>query len=180
MNIVAISGSLRSASFNTALLNTCTELAPSGVKITLADISAIPLYNGDDQAAGFPPAVTALAEQIRAADGVLIATPEYNYSIPGVLKNALDWLSRVENQPFDGKPVGIMGAAMGALGTGRAQYHLRQVFVFLNGRLMNRPEAFVGTAHQKFDDNGQLTDKPTREFLERYLVAFEAWVKEQA
>ena len=177
MNIIAISGSLRRASFNTALLKTCTEIAPVGMNISLADISAIPLYNGDEQATGFPASVTALADQIRAADAVLISTPEYNYSIPGVLKNTIDWLSRVENQPFDNKPVGIMGAAMGALGTARSQYHLRQVFVFLNGRLMNRPEAFVGGAHQKFDDNGTLTDQPTREFLARYLTAFEAWAK---
>ena len=177
MKVIAISGSLRSASFNTALLKTCAELAPAGMELTLADISGIPLYNGDDQANGFPMSVTSLAEQIRSADAVLIATPEYNYSIPGVLKNALDWLSRVENQPFDNKPVGIMGAAMGALGTARAQYHLRQVFIFLNGRMMNRPEAFVGTAHQKFDANGTLTDQSTREFLAKYLVSFEEWAK---
>ncbi|MEM6498190.1 MAG: NADPH-dependent FMN reductase [Pseudomonadota bacterium] len=177
MNIIAISGSLRRASFNTALLKTCAELAPADMNISLADISAIPLYNGDDQTAGFPASVTALADQIRSADAVLIATPEYNYSIPGVLKNTIDWLSRVENQPFDNKPVGIMGAAMGALGTARSQYHLRQVFVFLNGRLMNRPEVFVGGAHQKFDENGKLTDQQTREFLGSYLTAFEAWAK---
>ena len=115
MKITAISGSLRRASFNTALLRTCIELAPADMDISLADISAVPLYNGDDQSTGFPAAVTGLGDQIRAADAVLIATPEYNYSIPGVLKNTIDWLSRVENQPFEGKPVGIMGAAMGAL-----------------------------------------------------------------
>ena len=100
---------------------------------------------------------------------------QFEGAVDSVLKNALDWLSRVENQPFDNKPVGIMGAAMGALGTARAQYHLRQVFIFLNGRMMNRPEAFVGTAHQKFDANGTLTDQSTREFLAKYMVSFEEW-----
>lgn len=176
MNIAAISGSLRSASLNTALLRAAKEAAPAGVNVTLQDISGIPLYNGDEQAAGFPAAVTSLAEALRAADGVLIATPEYNYSVPGVLKNAIDWLSRVDDQPFAGKPVGLLGASMGVLGTARSQYHLRQVFIFLDGRVMNRPEVFVGGAHQKFDEQGQLTDDVTREYLGKYMSAFQSWV----
>ena len=146
MKIVAISGSLRRASFNTALLNAAQELAPDGMDIHIEVLSEIPLYDADLQAHDFPASVERLSDQIRDADAVLIATPEYNYSIPGVLKNAIDWVSRVENQPFNGKAVAIMGASMGNLGTSRSQYHLRQVFVYLNGLIMNRPEVFVGVS----------------------------------
>ena len=176
MNVTAISGSLRQGSFNTALVKAAQELAPSGMSITRADIGDIPIYNGDVQDQGFPVSVSSLAENIRSADGVLISTPEYNYSIPGVLKNAIDWLSRIDNQPFSGKPVALMGASMGGQGTSRAQYHLRQVFVFLDGRIMNRPEVFVGAAHTKFDDYGKLADEDTRKFVAGYLEAVLDWV----
>jgi chromate reductase len=175
-SITAISGSLRKGSYNTALIRAARQLTPAGVIIARAEIGDIPLYSADVQAQGFPDSVTKLAATIRAADGVLIATPEYNYSIPGVLKNTIDWLSRLENQPFAGKPIALMGASRGAQGTSRAQYHLRQVFVFLDGRVMNRPEAFVGTAHTQFDDSGDLTDEKTRQFLERYLVSVVSWI----
>jgi chromate reductase len=176
LNIVGISGSLRHGSLNSAALRAAQGLAPTGMRIGIASIADIPLYNDDVRAVGVPAAVTSLAAQIAAADGVLIATPEYNYSIPGVLKNTIDWLSRTQPQPFDGKPVAIMGASMGALGTGRAQYDLRKVFVFLNGMVMNRPEVMVGAAHTKFDAEGKLTDAATGEFLGKFLAAFGDWV----
>ena len=127
-----------------------------------------------------PAAVTALAEAIRSADAVLIATPEYNYSIPGVLKNAIDWISRLEDQPFDGKPVALLGASMGRLGTARAQYHLRQVFVFLNAHLLNRPEVMIATAHERIDDAGALEDEDTGRRLTGLLEALAAHARRLA
>ncbi len=175
VRILGISGSLRRGAFNTSALRAAQELAPQGMTIDLLEIGNIPLYNDDVRAQGFPPAVEALRQRIKAADGVLFATPEYNYSIPGVLKNAIDWASRPPEQPFDGKPIGIMGASGGVLGTARAQYHLRQCFIFLNGHVMNRPEVMIGQAGSKFDAEGKLTDQPTRDFLAGMLTAFKAW-----
>jgi chromate reductase len=117
-----------------------------------------------------------LRARIKAADGLLIVTPEYNYSIPGVLKNAIDWASRPPDQPFDDKPIGLMGASGGTLGTARAQYHLRQCFIFLNGLVMTRPEVMIPQAHNKFDAAGKLTDQATRDFLISHLAALKAWV----
>lgn len=178
MKILALSGSLRKASYNTALLNAARELTPAGVEIQIAELAEIPMFNADLQEEGFPAPVLNLADQIRIADAVLIATPEYNYSIPAVIKNAIDWISRTDDQPFDGKPVAIMGASMGALGTARSQYHLRQVFVFLNSMVMNRPEMFVGAAHTKFDDDGILTDNTTKEYLAKFLSALQGWAQQ--
>lgn len=176
MNVLAISGSLRKASYNTALLRNASAVAPDGMSIDIATLNDIPLYNGDVDGDDKPAAVLELAEAIRAADGVLIATPEYNYSISGVLKNAIDWVSRIDNQPLAAKPLGIMGASAGGLGTARAQYHLRQVFVYLDARVMNRPELFVGSAYAKFDSDGNLTDEDTRKFLTAYLLSFNTWL----
>ncbi len=176
MNILAISGSLRKASFNSAVLRAAQSSAPDGMSIDVATLEQIPLYNGDIDGPDKPAAVHQLSKNIRRADGVLIATPEYNYSLSGVLKNTVDWISRVENQPFAGKPVGIMGAAGSTLGTARPQYHLRQVFIYLDPRLMNRPELFVASAYSKFDADGHLTDEQTAKFLAAYLVAFRNWV----
>jgi len=177
MDIVGISGSLRRQSFNSSLIRAAAAAAPDGMSVSLFDrLGEIPPYNDDEKQQAIPDAVTDLAAQIHAADGVLIATPEYNYGVPGVLKNAIDWLSRVPEQPFKDKPVAILGAAMGNLGTARAQYDLRRVFIFLEGLVMNRPEVFVGAAHQKFDDSGALTDDGTRDFLGDYMTAFEAWI----
>jgi chromate reductase len=175
VKILAISGSLRASSFNTAALRAAIELAPAGMSIELEEIGDLPLYNDDVRAQGFPPPVQRLRERIKAADGLLIATPEYNYSIPGVLKNAIDWASRPPEQPFDGKPIAIMGASPGAIGTARAQYHLRQCFVFLNGLVLNRPEVMIGGAAGRFDAAGKLTDPATRDFVAAMLVAFKAW-----
>lgn len=175
-NLIAISGSLRKDSYNTALINAAKELAPESLSITLAHINDIPVYSSDTEGDGIPESVLSLAEAIRSADGVLISTPEYNYSFPGGLKNTIDWLSRVEDQPFAAKPVALMGASMGGQGTSRAQYHLRQVFVYLDGRVMNKPELMVGGAHTKFDDQGQLTDESTRKYLSRFLGSVLGWI----
>ncbi len=178
LNIVAISGSLRSKSFNTSLLRAMQDIADENMSIDIARLNGIPVYDGDDEdASGIPQIVTDLAERIRAADGVIIATPEYNFSIPGGLKNANDWISRVKDQPFGNKPVGVVGAAAGPLGTARSQYHLRQNLVGLSALTMPKPEVFVGSAHTKFADDGSLADEETGKFLKLWLDAFDAWVR---
>ncbi len=175
MKVLGISGSLRKASFNTALLREAAALAPDGVTVEIVDISGLPLYDGDVEAAGMPPAVDAFKAAIRAADALLISTPEYNYSFSGVLKNAIDWASRPPEQPFDDKPIAILGASAGKLGTARAQYHLRQVFIFLNGRILNKPEVMVGGAGAAFDDAGRLTDETARELIGLQMAALRDW-----
>ena len=177
LRIVGISGSLRKGSFNTAALRAAIELAPEGVSIEQAEIGDLPLYNDDVRQAGYPPPVERLRSQLTAADAILLVTPEYNYSVSGVMKNAIDWASRPPNQPFDGKPVAIMGASGGLLGTARAQYHLRQMLVFLNAHPINKPEVMIGQAAQKFDEAGRLTDEPTREFVSKLLVSLAAWTE---
>jgi chromate reductase len=174
-NIVALSGSLRRMSYNLAALHVAQNEAPEGASITIADISDIPLYNQDVQEIAFPPVVLELVAQIAAADAVLIATPEYNYSIPGVLKNAIDWVSRIPDQPFKDKAVAIMGASMGAAGTARAQYDLRKVFVFLDAHVLNQPEIMIGAAHTRFDANGDLTDEKTRDLIRKQIAALHSW-----
>src|SRR5215212_1579232 len=163
MNVIGISGSLRKGSFNTAALRAAQGLAPEGMTIEVAQIGDLPLYNDDVRAAGFPPPAERLRAQLAAADAILLVTPEYNYSISGVLKNAIDWASRPPNQPFEAKPVAIMGASPGLFGSARAQYHLRQMLIFLNAMPLNRPEVMIGQAQNKFDADGNLTDEPTRE-----------------
>src|SRR5580693_8102376 len=151
ITILAICGSLRQGSFNKAALRAAIEEKPPGMTIETADIGSIPLYNEDVRALGFPPPVERLRGQIAAADALLFVTPEYNYSLPGVLKNAIDWASRPPNQPFAGKPLAIMGVSGGMGGTMRAQYHLRQVAVFLDMHPMNKPEVFVRSGRTVFD-----------------------------
>ena len=175
LKVLAISGSLRKASYNTAALRAAQELAPEGMTIEIASIADIPFYNADVQEQGFPGTVMALAEQIRAADAILIASPEYNYSTSGVLKNTIDWLSRVPQQPFAGKPVAMIGASMSLLGAARAQYHLRQAFVFLDALPVNKPEVFIAQAQNRFDAEGRLTDELTRGFIRQLLVSLAAW-----
>ena len=175
MNVIGISGSLRKGSFNTAALRAAQGLAPEGMTIERAEIGDLPLYNDDVRAAGFPPPVERLRAQLAAADAVLLVTPEYNYSISGVLKNAIDWASRPPSQPFEAKPVAIMGASPGLFGSARAQYHLRQMLIFLNAMPVNRPEVMIGQAQNKFDADGNLTDEPTREFIRKLLVALRDW-----
>ena len=176
MKVIALSGSLRAGSFNTKLLETAAGIAPDGMAIEVATLQDIPLYNGDhDTADAKPAAVLELAGKMRASDGVLLSTPEYNYSFSGVLKNTIDWLSRVNGQPFAAKPVGIIGASAGQFGTARAQYHLRQVLVCLDARVMSRPEYFMGGVSAKFDENGILNDEASEKFLIAYLEKFANW-----
>jgi chromate reductase len=177
LKILGIAGSLRRGSFNAAALRAAQELAPAGMTIDIFHIAPIPLYDEDVKVQGFPPVVTDLRARIKAADGLLLATPEYNYSTSGVLKNAIDWASRPPEQPFDGKPIALMGASGGALGTARAQYHLRQMFIFLNAHVLNRPEVMIGGATSKFDAEGKLTDQATRDFLGTMLTSFKAWIE---
>jgi chromate reductase len=136
----------------------------------IADISKIPLYNQDENEKGFPDSVTKLVDQINAADCVVFSTPEYNYSIPGVLKNAIDWVSRSPDKPFNNKPAAIIGASPGKIGTARAQYHLRQVGVFLNIRFLNKPEVMIGECMSKYED-GKLTDQGTIDYLGKMIEA---------
>jgi chromate reductase len=175
MNILGISGSLRRGSFNTAALRAARELAPPDIAIEFADLSEIPLYNDDVRALGYPPAVERFREQIRAADALLFATAEYNYSLSGVLKNAIDWASRPPDQPLAGKPAAVMGASGGLFGTARAQYHLRQIAVFVDLKFLNRPEVMIGTAQERFDADGKLIHEPTREMIRKLVVALVEW-----
>jgi len=171
LTILGISGSLRRESLNTRALAAAREEAPEGVRIEPFDLAPIPLYDEDVRQQGLPDSVQALRRGIAEADGLLIATPEYNYSIPGVLKNAIDWASRPPDQPFNGKPIAIMGASPGRFGTARSQYHLRQVFVALNGLVLNKPEVMMAGANNLFDDDGRLTDDDTRGFVRKLVEA---------
>jgi chromate reductase, NAD(P)H dehydrogenase (quinone) len=177
LKVLGVSGSLRKASFNTAALRAAQELVPDGMTIEVFDLSPIPLYNEDVEKQGFPPAVQEFRDRIKATDALLIVTPEYNYSVPGVLKNAIDWASRPPDQPFDGKPIAVMGASPAFTGTARAQYHLRQMFVYLNGLILNRPEVMITTAHEKFAADGRLTDDKTREHIRGLLAGLKVWVE---
>ena len=177
IHILGFAGSLREGSYNRAALRAAQELLPEGVTLEIFDLSPIPLFNEDVEKEGFPEPVQAFKERIAAADALLIATPEYNYSIPGVLKNALDWASRPPGQsPLNDKPVAIMGASAGYFGTARAQYHLRQVLVCLDMAVMNVPEVMVGGVHTKVTD-GVLTDQGTLSFIEGQLAAFHDFVR---
>ena len=171
VKVLGFAGSLRQGSYNAALLNATRELAPAGMTVEAFGLHDIPLYNEDVRQAGLPEAVTAFRDAIAGADALLIVTPEYNFSVPGVLKNAIDWASRPPDQPFDGKPLAIMSAAGGRLGGARAQYHLRQCFVFLNAHVLNRPEVMIGGVREAFDDDGRLIDDKARDIVVRQLEA---------
>ena len=178
LRILGIAGSLRAGSFNRSLLRAAVERAPEDMTIEVFDLAAVPLYNGDVEAAGDPPGVAAFKQAIAAADGVLMATPEYNHGVPGVMKNAVDWASRPPREaPLGGKPVGLIGASPGITGTARGQSQLRQAFEFTNSYCMPQPELLMFKAHEKFDAEGKLIDEQTAEFLEKYLVAFGDWVR---
>ena len=177
LKVVGFAGSLRQASLNRALLKAAAEAAPARLSIEIRGLDDLPLYNGDVEAAGMPAPVEALAGAIRSADGLLIATPEYNHGVPGVLKNAIDWLSRPPRRSaLDGKPVGVLGASPGITGSARAQSQLRAAFVFTNSYAMPQPEVIVGRAHEKFDEQGRLTDEVTRKFLAVFMERFADWV----
>ena len=177
LTILGLSGSLRKGSYNTAALETAQTLAPEGVGLEIGSIAGLPFYDADVQAQGFPAPVLALADRVRTADALLLSTPEYNYSTSGVLKNAIDWLSRTPSQPFAGKPIALMSASMSLHGGVRAQYHLRQMFVFLDALPINKPEVFIAQAHTRFDQNGVLTDEQTRDFIRQLVEALAAWTR---
>ncbi len=179
MKILAIGGALRKESTNAALLRALQPLAPSGMEIEIATLHGIPLYDGDvETESGKPESVIALDRRITEADGVIIASPEYNFSIPGVLKNAIDWLSR-KSQPFNFKRTGIMGASSGNIGTARVQYHLRQTLQSLGAIVMPKPEIFVARSAEKFDESGMLTDTALEQSLTKWLGAFHDWVEKK-
>jgi len=169
MHVMALSGSARKGSYNTALLRACRELAPAGMAIDIYDYSDIPPYNEDVRQQGYPDPAARFREAVRAADALVIASPEYNRSVPGMLKNAIDWASRRPDQPFHRKPIAIMGASNGALGAALANYHLRQIFVYMDARVLNGAEVMIGQAGSKFDGDGRLVDEPTREFVASHL-----------
>jgi len=179
LTFVTLLGSLRKGSLHAALARALPGLAPDGVSIQpLASVGDFPLYDADIQSEGFPAAVTAMAEAISKADGVIIVTPEYNYSVPGVLKNALDWLSRVPAAPFAGKPVLIQTGSPGLVGGARAQYHLRQILVFLDALVMNKPEVMISQMMSKIDvAGGAITDEATKTFVAGQLAAFTAFAR---
>jgi chromate reductase, NAD(P)H dehydrogenase (quinone) len=164
IKLVAFCGSLRKASFNRLALHAFIERLPAGVSVETIEIGDWPLYNADIQAQGFPAPVQAAQQKTLAADGIVFASPEYNYSVSGALKNTIDWLSRMTPQPFAGKPMAVFGASGGPLGTARSQYHLRQMMIFLDGRFVNKPEVMIGAAQTKFAD-GKFTDEAGAKLL---------------
>lgn len=177
IKILGIAGSLRRGSYNRATLREAQNLVPEDTRIDIFDIDEIPPFNQDKEDP-LPKVVAELKEKIRSSDAVLFVTPEYNYSVPGVLKNAIDWASRpYGDSALDGKPAGIMGATIGSIGTARAQYHLRQMFVFLNVFTFNRPEVMIANAADKFDQNGRLTDEETRKRIREFLQALSKWAR---
>jgi chromate reductase, NAD(P)H dehydrogenase (quinone) len=171
MDVLGFSGSLRKGSFNSMALRAAQKLAPEGMRIEIADLAPIPIYNEDVRTAGLPDSVAALKERIRAADAILLVSPEFNFSVPAVMKNMLDWMSRPPAPPFDGKPVAIMGASTGILGTARMQYHMRQILVYMNTFTVNKPEVFITLAAAKFNAEGDLTDAPTAQVITDLLVS---------
>jgi chromate reductase len=180
INVVTICGSLRKGSYNRALMQALPGLAPPEMKLTEApSFRGFPLYDADVQGEkGFPADVMALADAIRAADGVIIVSPEYKWTLPGALKNAIDWVSRTKDQPFKDKPVAIQSATGGPLGGARMQYHLRMALTFLNAFVFGTPEIFVGLAHTKFDENTlELKDEPTRKFTAQQVEAFAKFIE---
>ena len=180
LKVLVICGSLRKGSYNAALTRALPELAPPDVKlITAPSFATFPLYNADVQkASGFPAPVNDLAAAVRAADGVLFVTPEYNWSMPGALKNAIDWVSRMKDQPFKEKPVAIQSASQGPLGGARMQYHWRMSMTFLNAFIFGTPEVFVGAAQTKFDkETLELKDQPTKDVIKLQLAAFAKFIQ---
>jgi chromate reductase len=175
IKILGFVGSLRKGSYNKSLIRAALELKPENVEIEIFDIAEIPPFNGDFE--NQPPQIVKdFKAKIKASDALLIATPEYNYSIPGVLKNAIDWASRPYiDKVFEGKPVAIMSASIGLLGGSRAQYHLRQCFVFLNMHPINHPEVIVPQASKQIDEKGTLTNQETRDHIKQLLESLVAW-----
>ena len=178
LTIIGIAGSLRRSSYNRGLIRAAIEVAPEGTHVTSVDLADIPMFNADVEAEGDPVAVADFKRAIAAADALVIATPEYNHCVPGVLKNAIDWASRpARRSPLTGKPVAIMGASNGRGATARAQAHLRDGLAYTNGLVLPLPEVLVGLAGEKFDDDGNLTDAETRQEVRDLLVSLAAWTR---
>jgi chromate reductase len=177
IHILGVAGSLRRASYNRGALREATTLLPAATTLEVFELDGIPGFNQDDEQS--PPArVVELKQRVRAADAVLFVTPEYNYSVPGVLKNAIDWASRpYGDNAWSGKPAGIMGASIGGIATARAQYHLRQMMVFLDMHPLNRPEVMIANAAERFDADGTLTDESTKEHIRGFLAALADWTR---
>ena len=175
VTILGIAGSLRKDSYNRAALRAAQKLAPEGATIEIFEINDIPPFNQDDEQHP-PQKVTELKTKVRAADAILFVTPEYNYSIPGVLKNAIDWASRpYGDSAWDGKPVAVMGASVGVFGSVRAQYHLRQCFIYLNMYPVNKPEVMIGNASERFDEQGNLIDEVSKNLIRQLLRNLVDW-----
>ena len=177
IKVLGFAGSLRQGSYNRATLRAAVELAPASMTIETFDLAPIQPYNEDVKERGFPPPEHEFRERIRAADALLIVTPEYNRSMSGVLKNAIDWASRPPDQPFDGKPTAILGASPGMIATAVAQYDLRRCLSVLNALVLNRPSIMIGQASEKFDREGRLTDETTRNLISQLLDALVEWTK---
>lgn len=177
VRILGIAGSLRRKSYNRAALRAAQKLVPANTELEIFELDGIPVFSEDDERT--PPAnIVELKKRIREADAILLVTPEYNYSIPGGLKNAIDWASRpYGDNAWAGKPVALMGASVGRLGTARAQYHLRQVFVFLNMLAVNQPEVMIGNAAEHFDTNGNLVNEETKKLIQRLLANLVNWTQ---
>jgi len=177
INILGIAGSLRQGSYNRAALRAAKSLTPDGATLDIFELDGIPGFNQDEEQ-NPPKKVVELKTRVRAADAILFVTPEYNYSISGVLKNAIDWASRPYGESvWDGKPTAIMGASIGTLGTARAQYHLRQCCVFLNMFALNTPEVMISNAAERFDADGNLVDDKSRELIAQLLQNLVAWTR---
>jgi chromate reductase len=176
LKVLGISGSLRRNSFNTAALRTCAELMPAGMTLSYARIDDIPLFNQDVFDAGLPEPAKRFRAEVAAADALLIASPEYNFSVTAALKNAIDWGSRAPNQVFQDKPIAIFSATSGPVGGARGQYDLRKILSQLWGHILPKPEVFIGNAASKFDAQGRLTDEATRKFLGELLAALQPWI----
>jgi chromate reductase, NAD(P)H dehydrogenase (quinone) len=178
--VVAVAGSLRRGSFNRALIRAAREASPEGMTIELIEIAGLPFYNADVEAEGDPPSVVTFKSSLREADGILIATPEFNDGIPGVLTNAIDWGSRLPGRsPLARKPVAIMGASPSQIGTARAQVHLRQLLTHVQARVLPPPELLVARAHERFDPGLRLTDEGTRRILAQLLERFAGWISRE-
>lgn len=175
MIILGIAGSLRRQSFNRSALRAAGTLLPAGASLDPFEIDGIPGFNQDEESRP-PEKVVELKRRVRAADAILFVTPEYNYSVPGVLKNAIDWASRpYGDSAWAGKPVAVMGASVGVFGSARAQYHLRQMFVFLDMHPVNQPEVMIGNAAQRFDQDGNLTDEMSKKLIRQLLQNLVDW-----
>ena len=176
LKVLGICGSLRKASFNMAALRACGEMMPEGMSLTIARIDDIPIFNQDVFDAGIPEAAKRLRAEVAAADGVLIASPEYNFSLTAALKNAIDWASRPPNQSWQDKPVAIFSVSAGPMGGARVQYDLRRILGQIWAHVLPRPEVFIGASASKFDAQGRLTDETTRKFLGELLAGFKPWI----